>query len=47
MNFAREAVAASRSDERSIKSGPEFIRERISIISDEQPRVNEAMRILA
>lgn len=37
MNFARERAADSRSDDLSMNSGPELIRERISMISEEQP----------
>lgn len=47
MNLALDCAADSRSDERSMNSGPELIRDKISMISDEQPRENEAMRILA
>ena len=47
MNFARDKAADSRSDDLSMKSGPELIKERISIISEEQPNENEAIRIRA
>ena len=47
MNFARERAADSRSDDLSMNSGPELIRERISMISEEQPNENEAIKIRA
>jgi hypothetical protein len=47
MNFARDKAADSRSDERSMKSGPELMRDRISMISEEQPNEKDAIKIRA